>query len=111
MAMHEDVTIGEVYRRLVDMGDDVKEIKAQVKLTNGRTTKLESRVEQHDTEIHALRHPDPPVVPPVPPEIKELIDIARDAKGVAKFGKVVWAVGGAIVPLVLWWLSRQGTHP
>ena len=49
MADNDDVTIGEVFRRLCDMDEryekKLDQIDQQVRLTNGRTTKLEERVE------------------------------------------------------------------
>jgi hypothetical protein len=107
---HEQrVTVGEVFRRLEDfdgrVSDHLTRIEAQCRLTNGRTSKLETRVDAHDGLLRDLQHPP---VPPVPPELKELIDIARDAKGVVRWGRFMWAVGGALIPIVMWWLSKMG---
>ncbi|HYC00453.1 MAG TPA: hypothetical protein VEC57_15050 [Candidatus Limnocylindrales bacterium] len=106
--MTDDVTIGEIHRRLVDIDErhshQLNEIATQVRITNGRTTRLEERVTGHDHELKNLKRVDVPA--PLPPELRELIDLARDARGVARFGKAMWAIGGAIVPIVIWLLSQ-----
>lgn len=103
-----DVTLGELYRRLCDIDErhsaQLGDIMDQAKLTNGRTTRLETRVEGHDRELRDLKRQH--ATAPFPPELKELIDLARDAKGVARFGRIVWVTGGALVPILLWLGSK-----
>jgi hypothetical protein len=100
-----EVTTGELYRRLCDMderhGATLADISTQVRLTNGRTTRLEAHVEGHDRELRDLKR-EREAAQAIPSELKELIDLARDARGVARFGRVMWAIGGALVPLIVW---------
>ena len=108
--MTDEVTLGEIARRLDDIdhrhGAQLADIQTQVRLTNGRTTRLEARVDGHDRELKDLS----PAGDKTPAELRELIEMARDARGAVRFGKVLWAIGGALVPIFMWWWSTgRGT--
>ncbi len=112
----DDVTLGEVFRRLIDIdkrhGDQLDEIVQQAKITNGRTARLEGRVDGHDRELRDLKlAPSPSVAVAIPAEITELLAIARSAKGVLWVGRTGWAIAGAVGPLILWWLTSGGKLP
>ena len=69
----DDTTVGEIYRRLVDMDERYEKkldrIEEQVRLTNGRTTTLEANYDNLKSEIRSFRdlHPQtPPALPSVP---------------------------------------------
>jgi hypothetical protein len=116
----DDVTLGEIYRRLLDIderhGDQLAQVIEQQKIANGRTTRLEARSDGHDRELRDIRLTPrpvdgPPVAVAIPPEIAELLSLARSAKGVLWVGRTGWAIAGALGPLILWWLSSGGKLP
>jgi hypothetical protein len=57
--MTDDVTIGEVYRKLTDIDErhsaQLKSIDDQARLTNGRMTRAEARLDGHDVEFKDLK--------------------------------------------------------
>ena len=53
--MPENVTNDELYRLLESHGDDLREIRKQTTITNGRVVAVETRVNGHDREIGELR--------------------------------------------------------
>lgn len=63
-----DVTIWEVYRRLVDMDAKLDAIDKQVRITNGRTTTLEAQMLDVKQDIRDIKPPttQPPAGPSVP---------------------------------------------
>jgi hypothetical protein len=113
----DDVTLGEVFRRLIDIdkrhGDQLDEIVQQAKITNGRTARLEGRVDGHDRELRDLKlsPSSPPVAVAIHPEMAELLSLARSAKGVLWVGRTGWAIAGAVGPLLIWWLTSGGKLP
>lgn len=117
MMYDNNVTTSEVYRLLRDIDErhthQLSEIEKQVRLTNGRTTHLEFRMDAHDSQIKEISSRVGSNIT-LPPEVNELIQIARDMRGAAKFGKMVWGfiygLIGALVPIALWWLSNM-RHP
>lgn len=69
----DEFTIGEVYRRLVDMDEryeaKLDRIEAQVRTTNGRTTKLEALVVNLRGNVRALWHRVNGANPHTPPAL------------------------------------------
>lgn len=110
--IRDDVTLGELLRRLDDVDERhsalLSDISREVKLTNGRTTRLEARVEGHDRELRDLKRGGLDESSAITPELRELIDLARDARGVVRFGRWIWMAGGALIPLAIWVLSQVG---
>lgn len=101
----DDTTIGEVYRRLVDMDEryDTKltRIEEQVRITNGRTTRLEERVELLKDQV---RHPiTPPALPSVPVT-------TNDGESLSiKISPKMWAAivsGGAVLWVAAQWAAE-----
>lgn len=115
----DEVTVGEVYRRLVDMDEryeaKLDRIEAQVRTTNGRTTKLETLVEGLRGSVRALwaRLNDVPHPPPTPPALPA---IEPGESFSVKISPAMWkalaAAGGAIgalaLPRVAEWLGKLG---
>ena len=95
----DDRTIGEVYRHLVDMDQRTEKkldrIEEQVRLTNGRTTRLEERV-----ELLRSQHPiTPSSLPVVTPEGESLS---------IKVSPKMWAAivsGGAVLWVAAQWAA------
>lgn len=54
----DQVTLGEVYRKLIDIdgrhGAQLAAIEAQARLTNGRTSRLEEFTGRIDERVHAV---------------------------------------------------------
>jgi len=57
--MVDDVTVGEVFRRLIDMDErhsaQLTSIESQARLTNGRVARSETRLDWHDGELRELK--------------------------------------------------------
>lgn len=53
--MADEVTTGELYRLLESHGDDLKEIRKQTTLTNGRVIKVETTLEVHARELKDIK--------------------------------------------------------
>ena len=61
--MSDNVTLGEVFRLVEALkdehGEKLDKIDQQVRLTNGRTTRLEVHVDTLKTEVRSLKHAQP----------------------------------------------------
>jgi len=108
----DEVTVGEVYRRLVDMDDKLDRIETQVRTTNGRTTKLEALVDELRGSVRRLwaKRSDVPHTPPSSPPVEAGESIS------VKISPAMWralaAAGGALAAL-LWpkltaWMATWG---
>ncbi len=102
--MVDKVTLGEVSRKLDDMDERytavLKGIDTQVRMTNGRTTKLESQVEVLNREMRDIRIAPQPVVLPD----GESISIRVSPKLWAVIGSVVSALA-IFAPMVQQWIE------
>lgn len=126
MSDHEhDVTIGEVHRILVkmdrDQGHELRQIKTEVKdctnelrRLNGKVAEQAGSIRSHDERIAALnREVFEKRQNSSNEDLKELIEFMRDARGVQRFGRWLWALAGALIPLlpfVFWLLSGGAVH-
>lgn len=109
----DDKTIGEVYRRLVDMDERTEKkldrIEEQVRMTNGRTTRLEANYAYLNSEIAHLRQP-----PPTPPSLPVTTADGESLSIKASISPKMWAgiVSGAAAIYVLvqmfakWFLEK-----
>jgi aspartate aminotransferase-like enzyme len=102
--MHNEVTLGEIARRLADIDQrhsaQLDRIETQARITNGRTTRLEARVDGHDRDLKAMNHHQ--TSSDLHPEVRAIIERARDLQGASRVVKGMWAVGGALVPVAFW---------
>lgn len=116
--MADDKTIGEVYRLVEglkeDHGKKLDDIDTQVRLTNGRTTKLEVHVETLKSEVRSLKHhhqytapPTPPALLPAPIADGESLSI----KVSPKMWRVLAGAGGALFVMLVEWLRHQMGTP
>lgn len=113
--MHDNhVNLGEVYRLLQSLkeehGEKLSSIDERLRLVNGNIAKHAERLNGHDREVRELRR-RPEIEKPIPSELRELLDAARDAKGALRITRWLWAIGAAVLPLILWWLSMQRGAP
>lgn len=110
--MHDKVTIGELYRRLDEMGERIEKkldgIDTQVRITNGRTTKLEVLVDGLRRDVDAKGAPVTPA---------NLQTIADGESLSVKVSPKMWALivslagaGGMFLPLVAEWLKSLVTQ-
>ena len=105
-----DVTLGEVYRLVQavkeEHGIKLDAIDTQVRITNGRTTTLETKVEGLQRDVHGLK-PPPPQTPPGLPVM------TPDGESLSiRISPKMWAVIAAIasslyifVPIAAKWLE------
>ncbi|MDP2319555.1 MAG: hypothetical protein Q8O42_09495 [Acidobacteriota bacterium] len=114
--MADEVTVGEVYRRLVDMDEryetKLDRIEAQVRTTNGRTTTLEANAKHVASSLRAIwsRINGTPHTPTSLPSAEP-----GESFGV-KISPGMWkalaAAGGALatlaLPRVAEWLQKLG---
>lgn len=114
MAQHQredDKTIGEVYRRLVDMDEryerTLDRIETQVRTTNGRTTTLEANFANLKSAVGNLQAhmPTPTALPVV--DAGESISV--------KISPKIWvalaAAGGMLLPKLIMWLNAWLERP
>lgn len=112
----QSVTLGEVYRLVKDLkeehGSKLDAIDSQVRITNGRTTKLEAHVEVLNREVRDLK-PQPPLTPPglpvMTPEGESL-----SIKISPKMWAAIAGLGAALVvflPALQKWLDRILGNP
>lgn len=113
MADQDDKTIGEVYRRLVDMDEryetKLDRIEEQVRKTNGRTTTLEANYEHIRSEIRSIRRPHTPASLPAIPVATpdgESLSIKISKKMFALIASVIAALL-IFAPIVAEWLKKQ----
>lgn len=106
MAQHQredDKTIGEVYRRLVDMDERYEKkldgIDQQVRLTNGRTTKLEANYDNLHSAVRRLQDHPAAMVAPADTGESLLVKISP------KMWVAMAAAGGMLFPKLIVWLS------
>ena len=109
--MSDNVTIGEVYRRLVDMDEryDAKlsGIDAQVRITNGRTTKLETQMDMANREIRDIKRATrPPATPPSLPDMNESIKLTISPNMWKLIAGGLGAAAGLGFPAIVRWLSQ-----
>lgn len=107
MSDQDNPMTGEIYRRLVDMDERYEKkldrIEEQVRMTNGRTTKLEVHVENLQSSVRSLRHHqqvhDHPATPPALPAgpSGESLSI----KVSPNMWKALAAIGGGVIALLL----------
>lgn len=109
-----EVTVGEVYRRLVDMDEryearahsvDAKldRIELQVKTTNGRTTKLETLVDGLRGSVRALwarLNDTPPHTPRNLPAPESGESFGFGVKISPGMWKAIYTAGGALATLL-----------
>jgi len=114
----DQFTIGEVYRRLVDMDEryvaQLARIEAQVQKTNGRTTKLETLVDNLRANVRALwtRTEDAPA-PPTPPalpvvEAGERFSVTVSPAMWKALAAGAGALGALLLPRLAEWLGKLG---
>lgn len=110
----DDKTVGEIYRRLVDMDERYEKkldrIEEQVRLTNGRTTTLEANYENIKTEIARLMRQflhlkTVPAVPVTTPD-GESLSIKISKKMFALIASVVAALL-IFAPIIADWLKER----
>ena len=106
------VTLGEVFRLVQALkeehGDKLDSIETQVRITNGRTTKLEAHVEVLNREMRDLKIPlmTPPALPVVTPEGESL---SVSAKVSPKMWAAIAGFGTALMvflPTLREWLEK-----
>lgn len=97
----QSVTLGELYRLVTSLkeehGDKLDAIDTQVRITNGRTTKLETQMSVVQQDVRDLKPPQPPGVPVVTPEGESL-----SIKVSPKMWAAIVALGSGIMALGLW---------
>jgi hypothetical protein len=105
----QSVTLGELFRLIIALkeehGKKLDQIDLQVRITNGRTTKLEEQMLAVKQDVRELKPPNPPGVPVVTPEGESLR---------IHMSKAVWAGIVALVsslaifaPIVAEWFKKM----
>lgn len=104
----QSVTLGELYRLVTSLkeehGDKLDAIDKQVRITNGRTTKLETQMEAVKQDVREMKPPQPPGVPVITPEGESL-----SIKVSPRMWAAIVAVGSSIVvfgPMVAEWFRK-----
>lgn len=102
--MNDNVTTGEIYRRLCDMDERYEKkldrIEEQVRTTNGRTTVLETVVKDHARELGRINS----AVFPRHKAAEEAGE-ALSIKVSPKLWVALAAAGGLLLPPLVKWLS------
>lgn len=106
--MDEDFSNKGLYLLLKDMDErhekKLDQIETQVRLTNGRTTKLEERVDGIKSELRTLKHHH--AVPPTPPALPAVEQgESFSVKISAKLWVAIAAAGGMLFPALIKWLG------
>lgn len=132
---HNEVTLGEVHRLLIRMDREqtedrkqnlkqLEDINASLDTLNSKTfthaqaiAAYGSRLDGLDREVRDLKRPRPrnngaagDGAAAWPAEMTELLQFARDVKGVSRFGKVVWGSLAVVVPVLLAWIAWAQLH-
>lgn len=128
MADARDVTLGEVHRLLERIDEELSEhrtetreelrgIRAHLATLNSKTATNTRDLATHEARLMAIdrevrdlkRTPEQKARElTMPSEVKELLELARDARGVTRFGKAIWALLGAGGGAFLLWLLLNG---
>lgn len=110
---HDDdkVTTGEIYRRLCDMDDRYEKkldrIEDQVRTTNGRTTKLETRMTEQARELGRLNS----AVFPRPANLQTATPEGEFIRFSPKVWTVLAAAGGVLFSMFIAWLKQKLATP
>jgi hypothetical protein len=115
------VSADEFHRSINDlrayMGERCDGIDGRLDRVNGQLDRhaaaigrIDPMVARHDERLDELKR-GAQLDQPIPAELRELIELARDAKGIARVTRWLWALGVVVAPLVLWWLSKKDIWP
>jgi hypothetical protein len=117
--MDRQITADEFHRAIEGLREYVGErcdgIDKRLDKVNGRLDRHGSAIERIDPVVarHDERLGDherrigAAMRTTLPPDLSELLELARDAKGAVRVTRWLWVIGVAVVPLVLWWMSLQ----
>ena len=106
----EKVTLGEVHRLLMSMDErhssKLDAIEQQARLTNGRTSKLEARVDGHDRDLHEVK-----AAAALPPEVTEVLTALKAVRMFKGLMVMMWVTGGAIIAAIFWLVKNVRVSP
>lgn len=108
--MSDEPTLGEVHRLLLRMDREAMQFRehtnGQLKAVNEHLATINGKVYTNTQKIAVMEQAAAPSA-----ELTELMQIARDIKGVTRFGKMVWYVVAFSIPIgvaVYAWAQSKG---